>query len=146
MFERIRNGAYSHQASNAVDTLILSELSTVDKFDMTLFLNISSTAEAASNGADEDDNVEVYVALNGGAFPSTPDLMIEGNTDGRWSYSLVSATAVAGSPATFDRGGGGDRDDNSGDNEQGRAAEGQCVHCFGADHGQHQNRCERCVQ
>ncbi|NQU39295.1 MAG: hypothetical protein HQ523_05025 [Lentisphaerae bacterium] len=110
--QRVRSGDKSHQASNGITELALSEFSTVDLFDMTLTLHASSTSASSGNGADSGDLFEVFVALNGGAFAATPDISIEGNDNARWSYSDVSLSTTAGTPVAQVLAGGADRDDD----------------------------------
>ncbi len=109
--QRVRSGSYSHQSSNGVSTLQLATLPTVGQSDMAIALHISSTA-SPGNGADVNDMVEVFVALNGAEFPATADLAVEGYNNARWSYSDVSLSTTVGTPVARTLSGGGDRDDN----------------------------------
>ena len=108
--QRIRSNDNSHQTADNSHTLILSEVSTEDFTDVTVTLNVSSTSLTSGNGADGPDYVKVYLALDGAAFPATPDITLNGFNNARWSYSNVSTNTAAGVPIIAAPAAGGSRD------------------------------------
>ena len=107
--QRIRTGSGSWQFNRIPDAFELGRASVSGFTDVRVVLHLSSTSSASNNAADGGDHVKVYVALDDAAFSATPDLTILGNTNARWGYSATTATTAAGTPATFQPDGGGDR-------------------------------------
>jgi hypothetical protein len=105
--QRIRTGSNSWTVSNSTQTLEFEEV-VVSSSDST-YLNffLSSTSGTTGNGADAADYVEVYVALDGGAYLANPALTINGASNARWGFSndgivvnYNSNTTVAGAAGT----------------------------------------------
>ena len=113
--ERIRSGSSSWQVNNLLATLELKDADVSGFTSVQAMLHLSSTAGSSSEGADPEDEVRIFIALNGAAFSETPDLVIRGNADARYGYSSTTASTDAGTPATFQPAGGGDRSGSSDD-------------------------------
>lgn len=100
--QRIRTGIKSWQVSNANALLELDACSVINYDSVVIILRISSPSVNATNGSDATDSINLFVALNGGAFPTVPDLSLRGNNNARWGYTaLLTASAIAGTPAYF---------------------------------------------
>lgn len=100
--QRIKSGMSSFQTIDFASTLELDEIDISGYVNVTTKLYISSTALTSGNGADGADNVKVFVALDGAAFSSTPDIEINGNSNARWGYdATLVASTVAGTPMSF---------------------------------------------
>ena len=106
--ERIRTGTHAWQVNNATATLEFNNVTVTGYTGVQVTLYLSSTT-SVDNGADGGDRLEVYAALNNAAFPSTPDLTIQGNNNAVWGYSATTTSTTAGTPLTVQPGGGGDR-------------------------------------
>ena len=113
--ERIRSGSSSWQVNNLLATLELKDADVSGFTSVQATLHLSSTAGSSSEGADPEDEVRIFIALNGAAFSETPDLVVQGNADARYGYSSTTASTDAGTPATFQPAGGGDRSGSSDD-------------------------------
>lgn len=91
------------RALTAVDAIVLSNVSLVGHSSVMLSLRCASTG-----GIENLDELEIYVALNGAGFSSSPDITLqEGNTtdavyNATWPYTAAGvAHTTAGTPATF---------------------------------------------
>lgn len=93
--QRIRTGANSVSISNATGGLesALINVTGVNNGYIQLFL--SSTSGTSGNGADASDEFKVFVSLNGNPYPTTPTILIGGNSNARWSYSNDGLTINA---------------------------------------------------
>jgi len=104
--QRIRTGAASFQVNNASATLNFANVTIPTGFSgVQVIVHLSSTSATTGNGADSTDTVSVSVALNGGAFPATPDITIIGgpttSSNSRWSYNdTANDVTTAGTPIT----------------------------------------------
>jgi|GEM_PF-2699505 len=100
--QRVRTGSYSWQVNNSTSTLTMDRVNTSGYSSMVLNVYLSSTSLTSANGADASDFVKVYVNLDAGGFPSSPDVTINGYSNARWGYDGAGvAAATAGTPATF---------------------------------------------
>ena len=99
---RIRTGSYSWQSSNGTNSLDLANLTIAGYSTRTVEVRIASIAtNGANNGADAGDNVKIFVATNGAAFPGTADITIAGNNNARWAYAATNVVlATAGVPVS----------------------------------------------
>lgn len=103
---RIRTGSYSWQSvGSATRTVELVRASIADYTNRQLSVRIAATSTTAANGVDSTDTVQLYVALDGAAFPALPDITLNGGAtttnNARWGYwatNIVSTTA--GTPVT----------------------------------------------
>ena len=109
--QRVLSTSQSWQRINGTSTLELASTSLVDWSAITLSARLSSPSLSTINGNDGADNVEFYVALNGGAFPVTPDVRVSGTSNARWGYSTGTgvASTVAGTPVAVAPAAGGNR-------------------------------------
>lgn len=109
--QRILTSPNSWQVINSSTTLELGSVDVTGWSNTTVTIRLSSTGGSATAGADGSDQVRVYVNLNGGGFPGTPDITISGNSNARWGYSTGTglASTTAGTPASFQPAGGGNR-------------------------------------
>ena len=97
--QRIRTGSYSWQVINATANLYLTNMSITGYSGREVALRISSTSTTTGNGSDANDFVRIYVALNGDAFPGSPDIELEGFNNARWGYNAnLSVITTAGAP------------------------------------------------
>lgn len=101
--QRVRSGS-SHQVSATTSTLEFASVDVTGKTGVYVELYNSSVSVSAGNGIEASDYLEVYVALNGGAFPAAPEIKITGDqSDNNVRYGMdgtaVIATA-AGTPFT----------------------------------------------
>jgi hypothetical protein len=105
---RIRTGAASFLVSNTTATLNFANVTIPAGYTgVQVIVHISSTSGTTGNGADAGDQVRVSTALNGSAFPATPDITVEGNTNSRYDYNDPDAdTTTAGTPITVVTAGG----------------------------------------
>lgn len=112
---RIRTGSNSFQhnaATLATSVLTFSPLAIADQDDTTVEIRLAAISTTSGNGLDNSDLVRVFIALDGGAFSATPDLVVEGFGNARWSYSSGTGQAEVsvGTPATkFQPPAGGNR-------------------------------------
>ena len=97
-----RSGGYGRRIGGT-DTLVFSNVDLTGQSYVMLNIHCASTG-----GVENFDGLQVFVALDGGAFPADPDITIqEGNpTDAvanlTWTYSAIGvAHTTAGTPATF---------------------------------------------
>ncbi|MER2999007.1 endonuclease [Pontibacter populi] len=99
--QRIKTGA-SLQVSNATKEVVLADVNTTGKQDVYFELYNSSVSVTTGNGFDTGDYLEVYVALNGADFSTTPDIKITGNaSDNNIRYGMdgtATITTAAGTP------------------------------------------------
>ncbi len=109
--QRVLSTTRSWQVINATAQLDLASVSTLDWSSITLSARVSSTAQTGAEGADGADSIAFYVNINGGGFPSDPDVRIAGNSNARWGYSTGTGTAstTAGTPLNFAPAAGGNR-------------------------------------
>lgn len=109
--QRVLSAAQSWQVINGIVTLDLGTVSTVDWTSITLSARVSSPSLSGANGNDGADSIAFYVDLNGGGFPTDPDVRIAGNSNARWGYSTGTAVAstTAGTPINVGPGAGGNR-------------------------------------
>ena len=106
--QRIRTGSYSWQPGYSVSVNETLELGTVDvstysEVVATLRLSATTDDPGAGFGMYPSDILEVYVAVDGGDYPSSPDIRLTGNILEQggiqgvlWGYS---ATGIAGTTA-----------------------------------------------
>ncbi|WP_299818029.1 endonuclease [uncultured Pontibacter sp.] len=96
--QRLRSGA-SLQTSNTTNTVIFSDVNITGRQDVYLELYNSSVATTSGNGIENSDFFEVYVALNGADFGTTPEIRITGTTNanniqyGMNGKAVIAATA-----------------------------------------------------
>lgn len=98
--QRIRSGSFSYQVNSGTGTLNFDPITIPMGYSsVKAIVHISSVSANGTNGADSADNVRVFTALNGGAFPASPDITVQGNTNSRWSYNdAVNVQTTAGTP------------------------------------------------
>jgi len=110
--QRIRTGTNSWQVSNGTATLELGSQATGGATGLSVIVRLSSTSGTSGNGADAGDNIQLSVALDGGAFPGTPDVTLSGNSNARWGYTASgSVTTSAGTDVSVQTSSGGTRAD-----------------------------------
>jgi hypothetical protein len=99
--QRIRAGSRSWQVNANSATLELGSVSTVGYTGVKATVRISCTSSNGSQGADQSDRVRVWLALNGGVFPSAADITVTGSGSSRWSYNnTINDQTAAGTPIT----------------------------------------------
>ncbi|MDD2996874.1 MAG: Ig-like domain-containing protein [Paludibacter sp.] len=105
--DRIKSGSYSFQKSGSSATLITNSASTAGYTDCFVEIWTASISVNASNGADNGDDIKVYVSSTS-TFSSTPDLVIDGTNNLRYGMSGTgSVTTVSGTAITYDYPSGG---------------------------------------
>ncbi len=105
--QRIRGGTRSWQVNNGTATLNLASVSTAFYNTIRVTVRISATSTVNNNGVDAGDTLTVSAALNGGAFPATPDITVRGGSQSRWSFNnTVNDTTPAGTPISSAAGNG----------------------------------------
>lgn len=108
---RILSGTASWQAINTGAGGVTLDLASVDVSgysNISISVRLASTALSTGNGADVGDNIRVSASLNGGAFPGSADIQINGNNNARWTYAgTQTATTTAGTPITVNSPAGG---------------------------------------
>lgn len=118
---RIRSGSYSWQSrvfgspanSSNVVTFDSIALGASTARQVNVRLASISLAPSAANGAEATDLVRVFVALNGAAFSSTPDVSVGGNNNARWSFGATNvARTGAGTPLALTAPQGGTSSNN----------------------------------
>lgn len=98
---RIRTGSYSWQVSNNYNTLQLDAIDVSAYTSVKILIHVSATSTSSSVGVGSNDFVMAYVNLNGGGFPSTADVQLNGFNNALWDYSAAfTAKTNAGSPIT----------------------------------------------
>ncbi|MCB0795847.1 MAG: PKD domain-containing protein [Flavobacteriales bacterium] len=109
--ERILSGTASWQVNDASATLDLGTIDVSEYDNVVVTARVSSTALTSGNGADNGDVVDFFLDLDGGGFPGSADIRIEGNGNAKWGYSTGTgvASTTAGTPVTFQPAGGGFR-------------------------------------
>ena len=98
---RIRTGAYSWQRRGGVGTLQFSPASIEGYTGRTVTVHVASISTNNTNGAETNDTVRIFVALNGAEFADVPDIEIGGSpqANARWGYNATGVvTTVAGTP------------------------------------------------
>ncbi|WP_162428224.1 endonuclease [Pontibacter pudoricolor] len=99
--QRLRSGS-SLQIAAATREVIFSDVSIAGRQDVYLELYNSSVSGSDGNGFDAGDYLEVYVALDGADFSTTPDIRITGNSStNQIRYSMngtATLTTVANTP------------------------------------------------
>lgn len=110
--ERVRTGSYSWQPGETDqlgETLELGVVDVSSYSDVLITLHLSATCTNIDDGYGmwPEDTIGFFVALDGGAFPSTADLLVQGNEvtgggiDGvLWGYD---ATGIAATTAGVSR-------------------------------------------
>lgn len=107
--QRIYNGTASWQSIGvATNTLELTDLDVSGYSNISVRVRLTSTSLTTGNGVDADDNLRIFFATNGGAFPGTADVTITGNNNSRWGYAATGVVnSVAGTPASVTAPAGG---------------------------------------
>jgi len=118
--QRVRTGSYSWQPGETSELSEMLELTNVDVSaysDVTMTLHLSATCTNFSDGYGmwPSDSMSVYLALDGGDYPASPDVKVTGNQvegDGivgaLWSYTAAGVAATtAGVPRTLAPAAGG---------------------------------------
>jgi hypothetical protein len=97
--QRVLEGTHSFQTNLGTGFADFAPVD-ISGFDgVQLTLHVSSTSASSGNGSDAADNVQLFVALNGAAFSTTPDITISGNSNARWGFNAsLFATTAAGTP------------------------------------------------
>jgi hypothetical protein len=107
---RIRTGSFSWQSripgnaassSNVITFDSVALGATTSRQVVVRNASLSVNTLSAGNGAETADLVRVYVALDGGAFPATPDVRVGGasGNNARWTFGATnSARTYAGTP------------------------------------------------
>ncbi|MBL4578728.1 MAG: hypothetical protein JKX74_09665, partial [Flavobacteriales bacterium] len=99
--QRINTASNSWQRSGGTATLELSSVDVSSHINTKVSVRLTSTSKNSSNGADGTDDIEIFVALDGGAFPATADITINGATNSRWGYDATLTTSTtAGTPVS----------------------------------------------
>ena len=122
--ERIFSGSNSWQVNNETATLTLGEVNTSSYNSITITARLSSTALTSGNGSDGTDEVYFYVATDGGSFPVTADIEVQGNNNAKWGYDAYTinasnytasgvASGTAGTPVIYTPAGGGYRESDA---------------------------------
>jgi len=109
--QRVLSPTMSWQTANATNTLDLGAFSCLGYTSVTVRVRVSSTATVAANGADAGDFLRVYADVDGGGFPGSPDIQVEGNANARWGFATGTgaASTAAGTPLSVSPAGGGNR-------------------------------------
>jgi len=101
--QRVRTGA-SYQVTNTASpvTLEFSEVNVTGKQDVYFELYNSVVATTSGNGIENSDLFEVYIALNGADYSTTPEIKISGTTTANnIQYGMngtATITTAAGTP------------------------------------------------
>lgn len=102
---RILSGTRSWFVNNRDSTLTFASLVTASYQSIAITVRVASISVTSGNGADSADQVWLYVATNGQAFPTTPDLILAGPSadNARWSFTTGTGVAqtMAGTSAMF---------------------------------------------
>lgn len=99
--QRILDGTQSFQTNLGAATVDFDPVNVSAYTAVVLTLRLASLSTTTGNGADTADNVKVFVALNGGAFPVTEDLSINGNSNARWGFdATLTKSTTAGTPVS----------------------------------------------
>lgn len=108
---RVRTGAASFQSTTGTSVLTFNSLAVSGGEGAVVDLRLAAISLTSGNGVDAPDLVNVFIALNGAAFSTTPDLTVGGFANSRWSFTSGTGHAVAnaGTPATFAPTAGGDQ-------------------------------------
>ncbi|RMG62439.1 MAG: fibronectin type III domain-containing protein, partial [Bacteroidetes bacterium] len=97
--QRIRTGNFSWLVNNGTGTLDLAPFSVSGITNVTVTVRLSSTSGTTGNGADGGDFVRVFADLDGGGFPATADVALEGFSNARYGYdATLTASTTAGTP------------------------------------------------
>ena len=89
----------SWQVSNDLATLELGTVFIDNWTDLTLRMRVASLSENPNNGADQTDELRVFVDLDGNGFPASPDVTITGNVNSRWGFNATgTVSTTTGSP------------------------------------------------
>ena len=107
--QRILSATDSWQVSNTTQTLELGNLDVSGYSNTVLQVRVSGTSGNGTNGLDVPDEVRVFVAIDGGLYPFTPDITVTGYSNARYGYGSTGvASTTAGTPLTFTPAAGGD--------------------------------------
>jgi len=105
--QRIKNGTHSHQTSNSTKTLILNGYATSSHTSRFVEIWNSSTSTTTGNGADDGDQIKVYVSQTS-TFSSTADITIDGTENVRYGMDGTgNVTTTAGTATTYNYPSGG---------------------------------------
>jgi len=104
--QRILTDANSWQVNNSTQTLTLNSVDVTGSSSMQVDAYLSSTSASGTNGAEASDYVEVYLDIDGGGFPVSPDITVTGfggtGFNARWGLDAsLTATTVAGTPVSL---------------------------------------------
>ncbi len=122
--QRVRTGSYSWQPGEGEYTTESFELGEVDISQwsdvvMTLHVSATTTAPEDGYGMYSSETLSLYLALDGGEYPATADMMVTGNqleagglTGALWGFNATGvATTTAGVARTVAPASGGVTDD-----------------------------------
>lgn len=113
--QRLQSGTASYQALNSSTASVIDfdPINTTGLTGLQVTIRISSTSLTTGNGSDTADLVTASVALNGGAFPGTADISVNGNNNARWGFdALLTASTTAGTPISQQAPAGGTSTNN----------------------------------
>ena len=100
---RVRTGVASFQSTSGTSVLTFSSVNLAYADDTVVDLRLAAISATSANGVDANDSVSVFIALDGAAFSTTPDLKIVGAGNVDWSYAAGTdiASTQAGTPVTY---------------------------------------------
>lgn len=93
--QRIQEGVNSWQINNGNVTLQLAQASIEGYTNRLIKARLSSTSATSGNGADAGDFMRFFVALDGGAFPTSAVVALSGNNNARWGYWATNSIDVS---------------------------------------------------
>ncbi|WP_082780281.1 endonuclease [Rufibacter sp. DG15C] len=100
--QRVHGGTKSLQATTTLQEVIFKPVTTTGYKDLVLELFNSSVSTTTGNGIESGDFLEVYTAINGASFSTTPDIKITGDAnDNNARYGMdgtLLLETVAGTP------------------------------------------------
>ena len=105
-------GSKGLQVNNRTATVEFQTFNASSSSNLEFSIRLASFSGTSGNGADGSDYVKIFVSTNGGSTYSE-ELIINGNSNARWSFSSGSGEATKifsgdNSPTTFSPSSGGD--------------------------------------